>query len=125
MRNDDNGCEQRLGCLRDYPEIGGNAGDRTIRNGLTSLPGVYTPFVATYLMGPKDESQAKFTLKLSEAITIENNPVSPTVVSGYANSGDVKIPVRMMFIGMLVCVPAASVCDPSQYLAQMNAQPVG
>ncbi len=121
VKNDDNGCEQRLGVIAFLPQMGGPVGDQTITNGRTQTPGVYTPFVATYLMGPKDDQQAKFTLTVGQAISIDNNAVSPTSTVGTAGTtGTIYVPVRVQLIGMLVCVPQGAACDPGQFLMNMG-----
>lgn len=114
FRFGDTGCSYRVGVAAFSPPWGGPAGAQTVRNGLTSMPGVYLPFAVAVCIGPRDDTrQLAMTLTFGQSMTIQNNAAGPpTVATGInqANSGTVYAPVRVLVVGYMVCVPFADSC---------------
>ena len=120
----DEGQTYRLGTLGQYPQFGGPRGAGAVPNGVTATPGMYTPFTTGIAFGSRDDlKQMTATLTTGQAATIQNNSGLATVAGSVAatdqtinnaNSGTVYCPVRLLFIGYIICVPFENYCGIPQ-----------
>lgn len=102
----DTGCSYRLGVLALWPQWGGPAGAQTVRNGVVATPGMYLPFTTAVCIGSAfDVKQLTLTLTTGQAGTVENNGAQPT-----PGATTVFVPVRIIIVGYLVCVPVENYC---------------
>lgn len=116
----DQGTTYRCGVLAFYPEWGGPAGAQTVRNGMTGIPGAYLPFTTALCVGSRDDvKQFSVVLSTGQKGRVQNNPAQPTIAGSLAataltinaaNDGTVYVPVRILAVGYIVCVPFENFC---------------
>ena len=139
----DEGQTYRLGTVGQYPQFGGPRGSGDISNGVTYAPGTYLPFTTGIAFGSRDDlKQMTATVTLGQEVVIQNNAVVKTVAGSAAatsktinaaNNGTVYAPLRLLFIGYIICVPFENYCGipqltPDEVIAlraRMGVGPLG
>lgn len=116
----DTGSTYRVGIGGYWPVWGDPTGDQTVRNGLTSAPGMYLPFTTAVCVGPRDDARfLNLQLTTGQAGRVQNNPAQPTISGSregtdqtinLANDGTTYVPVRVTLVGYIVCVPGSDQC---------------
>jgi hypothetical protein len=125
MRFGDTGCEYRVGLGAFSPPWGDPAGAQTVRNGLTSTPGMYLPFTTSVCIGSRDDvKQLTLFAATGHAGQIQNNAAVPTALPPENDDGTVYVPIRVATVGYMICVPLQDYCGvPSaDEIARIRAQ---